>query len=172
MQMQQRWLLFKTTLPALVLSVCFMLLGATSCSGQSSPDNLEIITLRFIAADGSQSDAISAEVARTNAIRQKGLMYRRELGAGQGMIFVFPGPDRDIQMWMKNTYISLDMVFIDSSFKVVGVLHDIPTLNLKPRTVPAKAKYLLEIAAGEAKRLQIVQGAKLHVEGTLEDATE
>lgn len=153
-------------------TLIFILLSATSCSGQSSPDNLPIVNLSFIAPDGSKSEAILTEVARTNAIRQKGLMYRRELAKNQGMIFVFPGPDRDIQMWMKNTYISLDMVFIDSSFKVVGVLHDIPTLNLKPRTVPAKAKYLLEIAAGEAKRINIVQGAKLHVEGTFEDATE
>ena len=153
-------------------TLIFILLSATSCSGQSSPDNLPIVNLSFVAPDGSKSEVIRSEVARTNAIRQKGLMYRRELAKNQGMIFVFPGPDRDIQMWMKNTYISLDMVFIDSSFKVVGVLHDIPTLNLKPRTVPAKAKYLLEIAAGEAKRINIVQGAKLHVEGTLEDATE
>lgn len=156
----------------IITALIFILLSASSCSGQSSPDNLPIINLRFISPDGQSGETIRAEVARTNAIRQKGLMYRRELAPAHGMIFVFPGPDRDIQMWMKNTYISLDMVFIDSSFKVVGVLHDIPTLNLKPRTVAAKAKYLLEIAAGEARRMNIVQGAKLQVDETLEDATD
>ena len=150
--------------------VLAMFLCATSCYSQSSKDNLPIESISFQNSSGELSDKITVEIARTDSTRQRGLMYRRSLSSGEGMLFVFPGKDREIQMWMKNTYVSLDMVFIDSSHRVVGVLENIPILNLKPRTVPAKAKYLLEIAAGEVSRLGIGRGSILKVDGELEDA--
>src|SRR5918995_1897916 len=68
-------------------------------------------TLEIATSNGVHS--FSVEVMTNDADRAKGLMFRRELPDGQGMLFDF-ARDQDIAMWMKNTYISLDMIFIQA----------------------------------------------------------
>ena len=68
-------------------------------------------TLEIVTSNGVHS--FSVEVIANDADRAKGLMFRRELPEGQGMLFDFQR-DQDVAMWMKNTYIPLDMIFIQS----------------------------------------------------------
>ena len=96
-------------------------------------------------------------------------MYRRSLAKDAGMIFVFP-EERENSFWMKNTYISLDMVFVGRDMKVVGVLHDVPPLNELPRSVSKPSMYVVEFAAGTMKRLGIGEGALLQLETSLPPA--
>ena len=100
------------------------------------------------------------DVMRTDAERAKGLMFRQSMPADYGMLFDF---ERDIQvsMWMKNTYISLDMVFI----KADGTVHRIEqrTETLSERTIPAGApvRAVLELTAGTAERIGLKPGDKI-----------
>ena len=62
---------------------------------------------------------------------------------------------------MKNTLISLDMLFIDENWRVVGVINDVPPLNLESRGVDAPSLYVLELKAGEANRLGLFSGMQM-----------
>jgi uncharacterized membrane protein (UPF0127 family) len=104
------------------------------------------------------------EIANDDAERAKGLMYRKELAEGQGMVFVFPN-ELVRTFWMKNTYIPLDMIFIDSSWKIIGILEDVPVLNSEQRSVPIPSQYIIELPAGSVKKHSIVVGADVIFSG-------
>ncbi len=97
---------------------------------------------------------IAVEFARNEAERRQGLMYREELAAGTGMLFIFAG-EGTRSFWMKNTLIALDMVFFDSSGWFVSLHRDVPPLTLVSRQSAGPAQFVLELNAGEAKRLGI-----------------
>lgn len=122
----------------------------------------------FVLTNGAETPRLKLEIASTPAERQKGLMYRQpgSLDSDEGMIFVFPRMELH-SFFMKNTYLSLDMVFIDRDFKVVGILHDVPILNEAPRSVSRESQYVIELLAGTAKRLGISEGATLKLHGPL-----
>ncbi len=100
------------------------------------------------------------EVAVTPDQKATGLMFRRELAADAGMLFTYETP-QIITMWMRNTYIPLDMIFIDSLGRVVSVAErTIPeTLTTIPSAAPAVG--VLEVPAGTAARLGIGPGARV-----------
>lgn len=112
---------------------------------------------------------LTLEVARTDAERERGLMYRTSLPANTGMVFVF---DRDepIAFWMKNTLLPLDMIFIAADGTVRRVFANVAVVDpkLPDDAIPreqAPAKYVIELAAGEAARDGIVAGTKLDLGG-------
>jgi len=131
-------------------------------------EDRDLLKLSFVSPDGTESPIYRLEIANTEAERSKGLMYRKpgDLAADRGMIFIFP-EQKVRSFWMVNTYISLDMVFIANSGEVVGVLHDVPILNKKPRSIPKPAMYLVELLAGTAKSSGIEAGAKMKYVGVL-----
>ncbi|WP_321504128.1 DUF192 domain-containing protein [Breoghania sp.] len=92
--------------------------------------------------------------------RARGLMYRKSVPEGTGMLFDFyrEGP---VGFWMKNTYVSLDMVFIRENGAVARVEHDTKPLSEKviPSGVPVR--YVLEVVAGTARKLNIQPGDKV-----------
>lgn len=94
------------------------LLMALPCSGSfgASPDAVHFRTIRLKA--GKQ--IIHAEVAATDAERERGLMYRKSLPKNSGMLFVFDRPARSC-MWMKNTAIPLSVAFIDGDGVIVNI---------------------------------------------------
>lgn len=79
---------------------------------------VDLHTLEIVSRSGVH--VFSVELAVTDAERARGLMFRRELPEGQGMLFDF-GRDQDIAMWMKNTFIPLDMVFITGEAAYCGL---------------------------------------------------
>jgi len=92
------------------------------------------------------SDTVRAEVARTTEERARGLMYRDQLPAGTGMIFVFP--EADIRsFWMANTYIALDIAFMDADFRVVDIQQMEP-LSEEFTQSRAPALFVLEVPQG------------------------
>ena len=106
--------------------------------------------------DGAKDErvVIAVEFARNEAERRQGLMYREELAAGTGMLFIFAGEGMR-GFWMKNTLIALDMVFFDSAGRFVSLHRDVPPLTLASRQSAGPAQYVLELNAGEAKQLGI-----------------
>lgn len=121
----------------------------------------EWTTARFERRDGVFI-AFSLEVARSDAERRQGLMHRRSLSPTAGMLFDF-GADQDIAMWMRNTYVPLDMVFVSADGVIVDILPDAVPLSetlLAPR---APARYVVELLAGQAALRGLAVGDSLRL---------
>ncbi|WP_187146156.1 DUF192 domain-containing protein [Elusimicrobium minutum] len=109
---------------------------------------------------------IKAEIADTPALTEKGLMYRKELAEDKGMLFAFGEEDVRV-FWMKNTFIDLDMVFLDSDKKVKCVHSNVSKST--PFTLDSdvavafceNSKYVLEVNAGIAAKNNLQPGQKL-----------
>ena len=103
---------------------------------------------------------VSAEVADTPQERETGLMGRVSLAPGTGMLFIYP--DEAVRsFWMKNTYLSLDMIFINSAFDVVGVVAQAEPETLTPRGVSTPSRYVVEVIGGYAKQYGIEKGVRV-----------
>ena len=97
---------------------------------------------------------INVVLAVTPAARQKGLMFQESLPEKSGMLFIFP--KTEIQsFWMKNTYLPLDMVFIDEQMTIVGIIENAEPMTTTSRTVNKASKYVLEVIAGTCRKLNI-----------------
>ena len=99
-------------------------------------------------------------IADTNERRARGLMFVRQLDADAGMLFIYPAA-QPIAMWMKNTYIPLDMVFVDRKGVVTSVAHD--TEPLSERTIPSNgpAWAVVELNAGAAAAIGLEAGDRV-----------
>ena len=106
---------------------------------------------------GGRTVRVDAEVVESEQDRARGLMFRKELAARSGMLFIF---DRqEVQtFWMKNTYISLDMLFIDEAMKVVGMVENADPMTEERRQVKTPSRYVLEVKGGFCKREGIKAG--------------
>ena len=102
----------------------------------------------------------TVEVAATEAERQQGLQNRRSLAPGAGMLFDFQRT-RPVAMWMKNTLIPLDMVFIAADGRIVNIAEG--TVPLSLATVPSAGPVwaVLELNAGTARRLGMRAGDRV-----------
>lgn len=145
-----------------ILVVVLLVAAAVWVMLDSSPHSGNSIQATFLRPDKSTTPTFQLEVAHTPDGRARGLMYRRpnEIPVQHGMIFVFP-EEREHSFWMRNTYTSLDMIFLDKELKVVGVLHDVPVLNDEPRKVGKDSMYVVELPAGNAHVERIEEGATL-----------
>jgi uncharacterized membrane protein (UPF0127 family) len=137
---------------ALLVVACAVLAaaGPVRASGQG--------TLEIVSASGVH--AFNVELATTEAERQRGLMFRKELPQGQGMLFDF-FTDQPVSFWMHNTYISLDLIFIRSDGRIVRIAENAEPMsdNLIPSGAPVRA--VLEVIAGTARELGIKPGDKV-----------
>lgn len=104
------------------------------------------------------------EVADDDAERARGLMFRDELAAGTGMIFLHDREEPQAY-WMKNTRIPLDILYFDNARKLVAQQRDVPPCTAGNACPPypsnAPARYVLELNAGEAAKLELKNGAEL-----------
>ncbi len=112
-------------------------------------------TLEIASASGVHSFAV--EIADNDADRAKGLMYRKELPEGRGMLFDFHR-EQDVSFWMQNTYIPLDMIFIRGDGRIVRIAEN--TEPLSTRLIPSGGPVLavLEVIGGTARKLGIKPG--------------
>ncbi len=103
------------------------------------------------------------EIADTPAKREMGLQYRRELATDRGMIFLFP-VESEHAFWMKNTPIPLDMIFISSDYKIVGIAEQAAPFSLDSRSVNGASRYVLEINGGLAQKYGFKKGDRVRFE--------
>ena len=135
--------------PALIVAIAWSL---SACAGARQPW-VEL---------GNQRYAI--EIADDDAERARGLMFRDALPTGHGMLFIHDAEEPQAY-WMKNTKIPLDILYFDDGRKLVAQQRDVPPCSLGdgcpsyPSDAPAR--YVLELNAGEAARLQLKDGAEL-----------
>jgi uncharacterized membrane protein (UPF0127 family) len=99
----------------------------------------------------------NVEIARTPTQHARGLMFRESMSPDEGMLFVFDSP-REIAMWMKNTLISLDMIFVNAAGKIIRVARD--TTPMSEDTIPSggPSKAVVELNAGTAARISVQAG--------------
>ena len=115
-------------------------------------------TLEIATKSGVQ--IFSVEMATTEDEKQKGLMYRRELADGKGMLFDF-SPEQQISMWMKNTYISLDMIFIRADGRILRIAENTEPESTAIISSGGLAKGVLEVIAGTAQKYGIQPGDRV-----------
>jgi uncharacterized membrane protein (UPF0127 family) len=118
--------------------------------------------LTIVTASGAHKFMV--EVMRTEAERERGLMFRRFLPQDRGMLFDFKRTDA-VAMWMKNTYIPLDMIFMDKAGRVTHIARDAEPLS--ERIIPSHGPVyaVLELNAGAARAIGLKEGDR--IEGAL-----
>ncbi|MDP3076847.1 DUF192 domain-containing protein [Bradyrhizobium sp.] len=114
---------------------------------------LEIVTKNGV-------HVFSVEMATTDKERETGLMYRKELPDGKGMLFDF-SPEQQISMWMKNTYIPLDMIFIRADGRILRIAENTEPHSLAIISSGGLAKGVLEVIAGTAQKYGIAPGDRV-----------
>lgn len=153
---------------AVIFGVIFMLvwfyLSATSPADAAdlvpthSTESTLFETESFaITTQGGQTHEFVVELAASPAQQRRGLMFRKSLGAGRGMLFDY-NPPRRIAMWMKNTHISLDMVFADAKGRVVHIATHTEPFSQDLIPAPVAVRYVLEVPAGTVAALGLGLG--------------
>ena len=100
------------------------------------------------------------EIATTEEERERGLMYRKSVPEGTGMLFDFDR-EREVIMWMKNTYVSLDMIFIRADGTIARIAENTTPLSEAHINSGPPVKGVLEVAAGTARKYGISVGDKI-----------
>ena len=128
---------------ALLLAACPLALGAPT---------VELKGNRFV-----------VEIADQPEEQVRGLMFRRELPADHGMLFVYPVADRQ-SFWMKNCYLPLDILYFDDQARLINAHYGVPVCRGDPCPLywsEAPARYVLELNAGVGRALGLEPGDKL-----------
>ena len=137
-----------------LLVVLFALLPPLGAAALEAPlSKIEPLTV------ATETDAFmfTVEIADTEPLRTRGLMFRQRLPEDRGMLFDFESP-RPVSMWMKNTYISLDMLFIREDGTIAYIAENTVPKSLDTIGVSEPVLAVLELAGGTAKRLGIRAG--------------
>lgn len=100
---------------------------------------------------------INIEIADDPESIEIGLMYRRKMSDSQGMLFIFPSSEPR-SFWMRNTYISLDLIFIDSEQRIVNIQKNAPPMSDKSQPSTAPAQYVLEVIGGFSDKYGLEAG--------------
>jgi len=118
----------------------------------------ELQTIEIASKSGVH--AFEVELAITPEEKEHGLMFRRELPQGHGMLFDF-GFDQPVAFWMKNTFIPLDMLFIRADGRILRIAEN--TEPLSERNIPSggPVRAVLEVIGGTAKKLGIAPGDRV-----------
>ena len=133
------------------------LLCAGACHTQAAPSmTLHTGAVRFETPRGPW--VVRVEIADTDASRQRGLMFRRDLPPDHGMIFVFQSTEEH-GFWMHNTYIALDLIYLGEDRKVLGVVTAAPETDTI-RSVHQPSRYVVEVSAGEAAAHAVGPGTR------------
>lgn len=119
---------------------------------------LEKQPLGFVTQAGRHG--ITVEVADSEAERNTGLMFRRTLGDDEGMIFLYP-EDGPISMWMKNTYLSLDMIFVRKDGVIHHIQEDTEPFSEAIIGSGGDVRAVIEMKAGSVRRLGLKTGDKV-----------
>lgn len=148
---KQRWIGF-------IWCLCFVLTGV-NCMARGL-----MFETRELAIETTQGMLIplSVEIARTDEERSQGLMNRKSLADGKGMLFVFER-DQILSFWMKNTLIPLSIAFISAEGKILEI-HDMEPGNINPLHSSRSARYALETPQSWFIRAGVAVGDILQVE--------
>ncbi len=147
----------KVLLVGTVLFSAMLFSGCGSLFQSSEP--------RVILHTGKGDFTVNIEVADTFDLRKRGLMFRPSLPEDRGMFFIFDR-EQPLNFWMKNTLITLDMVFIDANYKVINIVKNAPPCEQKEcpsYSAAAKGQYVLEINGNASEKYGLAKGDKVEL---------
>jgi len=144
--------------PSCLLFFVMFLFALSGCRAQEKFEKKEI----FIEGRAGKI-SIKAEIARTPDQRQQGLMHRKELKDGEGMLFIFDS-DQLLSFWMKNTLIPLSIAYIANDGRILEI-YDMESGNLNPVMSSRSARYALEVPQGWFIRTGLEPGDRLDIKG-------
>lgn len=156
----------------LIWGLAALALALSACSSRASDGNpaaaptasqaarhpvsgLPVVPLSVMS--GGKRHAFRVEVAGTRVEQARGLMFRTEMGADEGMIFPM-APPRDASFWMKNTVISLDIIFIGPDRRILNIAANTVPYSEAPVPSAGPAGAVLELNAGRAAQLGLAPG--------------
>ncbi len=120
------------------------------------------VTTLFMDGTGKELCRFKTEVAVTPEEQSRGLMFRKKLGFNSAMLFV-NNSDEMRFFWMKNTYIPLDILFINSRNEVKHIHYGAKPFDEAPISSQYPVQYILETNAGRAKKCNIRQGSRMNI---------
>ncbi|HYA04518.1 MAG TPA: DUF192 domain-containing protein [Xanthobacteraceae bacterium] len=137
----------------MALVACCAVLATGAPARAAGQDTIEIVTKSGV-------HAFSVELATNDAERERGLMFRKEMPEGHGMLFDFQ-TDQPVNFWMRNTYIALDMIFIRGDGRILRIAENTQPMSdaLIPSGGPVRA--VLEVIAGSARKFGIASGDRV-----------
>jgi uncharacterized membrane protein (UPF0127 family) len=147
----------------LLLVALAPLLGLSCTDDPEQPETQDFQnegTLAFLQPNGDTLRAITIDIADTDAERERGLMRQRSLGYDQGMLFIFETVDEG-SMWMKNTPLPLDIVFVAPDSQVINIARQTTPLSEEKITPAAPRKYAVEVRAGFADRFGLTDSTRI-----------
>ena len=148
---------FLRTMALAAMLACAAATGALACANPPQPE-LPRSALLIDTATGQEG--FSVEVARTPEQKSCGLMLRQRLGHGEGMLFVHQPPS-EAWMWMQNTPIPLDMIFISPMGRIVHIIRNTRPFSMETIGTAEIVSGVLEVRAGTVDRLGIKLGDKV-----------
>ena len=157
MRRSTRWLPIMPPCPAL-RNAALLLALALLAACRAEPPRVCITPV-----DGSPR-CVTVEIVRTPDARRLGLMYRRQLAADRGMLFVFEG-EQPRRFTMRNTLMPLDMLFIDARGRIVGLVERARPQTPGPYGPDVPATYVLEVVGGYCRRHGVRVGDRVSLPG-------
>jgi len=145
------------SLVIVLLSTLSLLAAAKPAKDQKASVSEPLSKIEILSPEGRRV-VYEVEVAKNNKERTIGLMYRKHLDENKGMFFIFQHL-RIHSMWMKNTHIPLDIIFIDKKLKIVGIVKNTVPFDESTIAVKAESLYALEINAGQVDKYNITVGS-------------
>jgi uncharacterized protein len=128
------------------------------CLASGGSTAVETQTLEIVSKTGVH--VFTVEFAVTPEERERGLMFRKELAEGRGMLFDFDR-EQEIAMWMQNTYLSLDMIFIRGDGRIHRIAENTEPLSTRIISSGGPVRAVLEVIAGTAKKFGIAPGDRV-----------
>ena len=153
---------------SIVISVGALVTSFAACSEPEEPVSAGIASLDsefdrgtlVIETDDGARHEFDIYLAIDVDQQRRGLMFVRKMPESTGMLFVYEHSEKH-SMWMKNTYIPLDMVFARADGTVSSIIHDTQPLSLTSQGSIEPVSYVLELNAGTARRLNIGQDSRI-----------
>jgi uncharacterized protein len=141
------------------LLLCSAATAAPSSDEQQLDQAFSRSTLKIATADG-ELHKIDIWIADNDARRQRGLMFVEHMADDAGMLFIYPQP-QPISMWMKNTHLSLDMLFVSANGRVDSIAENTKPMSTDTISSKGNVVAVIELKAGTAARLKIRPGAQV-----------
>ncbi len=145
--------------PTLALA-CLLCVAVFTAPFKAAEDVVRLPVEQVVVSTDQGDFAFATEIATTDELRSRGLMFRRSMGEREAMLFHWKSP-RIVSMWMRNTYISLDMLFATSDGVVVFVQPNTVPHSLDTISAGREVSAVMEVVAGTAAKLGIKPGSRL-----------
>lgn len=152
--------------PLRKLRMALLVLATMACTNSRPPETTPPSPRVVVETAAGGRHAVTVEIARTEEERARGLMFRTALAPDAGMLFIFE--TTAVQgFWMLNTYIPLDMIFLDEEGRIVGIVESATPRSTEIRAVDVPSRYVLEVNGGWSAAHGVASGDRVRFENVM-----